>query len=765
LTIPVGPKFATDRRMASEVKKKEAREWFYKESSTDMFKRGLRSAKPPIQKRNQTPEPRRLTIPVAPKFATSQRLGDKTKPSTPFSSPTRKGRDDASWSSQLRDMSDINSSPLSKAASSVKTGPLTIAVEPNFQPIRKRPLPKSTAEREMEEIEHYKEHPFKARIAKLNAQASQASRSRNPTPKRKLTIPEPFSFHTIHKRDHQAPKEEVSPSFKALPMPKFSSKKPTSSAKKTPYQPRHLTIPKPFKFHSSSTKRSPRSEEGSTPNSEKFKARPMPDFKKSSQMSVGKKKLASPPTRPLTTPEPFKFHSSRKRYDVTSSEKATDAATFKARPMPIFRKTPQISPRSTNKLRSERSQRIASKSSNNRRPTGASGLLFHPSFTTSSRLSRPRVVKQPVKREKSKPFKARSMPDFIPEVIVTRTPIKSEGGEEGEVDGERPYEQEQELEQELESILSDTFGNEASNFQARPMPNFEKVDIPVKDKNPIRIRTPPKTETPESSPGFKAKPAPKNMLDEPSISVRRRDPKKLRSPASVKKTATPPSVPKSPGFRARPGPDSLYDDPIREQVSPMKSPPRIQRENQAIDDEVNNVLEDAKVRLRERLSQRRTNSAAVKAATPPRNKKKTSPKAFSTLRVQSRLNSQEAPARMDSADNLTGTSANTPRKSNSTVPKSIGLPQSTTNSKKESSPTPRIAKNSNDASKEQELAQALSIEDGDESSNILKLAQEVQRAAEDELSFYGSVEQWSGSRESPKALAADWDASAHFKHF
>lgn len=419
------------------------------------------------------------------------------------------------------------------------------------------------------------------------------------------------------------------------------------------------------------------------------------------------------------------------------------------------------------------------------------------------------------------------MPDYIPEIIVTRTPIKDEAG------NLRPHDLDQELEQELDSILSDEL-NSSSNFHARPMPSFDKVDIPVKNKDPRKLRTPPskakQSESPPHSPGFKATGVPKAMEEEPSILVRRRDPKKLRSPDSVKKLTTQPSVPKSPTFRARPVPDSLYDEPSpilksrsrdpstmvssmsRESntiSSPLTSPPRIQREKQITSN--TNVMEDAKARLRERLSKRRSNSAAVKATTPNRDNTKdkkssdggkteseigkllTSPKAFSASLVQSRLNSQcEANPKTETKRlleklstvtyNTTGVAASgctnkTPKKSNSTIPNSIDLPVRSPNTFKEKrsnndktadnlgttedSTTPQIANQKttgrrNDDIPEKEasllretkLALALGIPDGDESSSILQLAHEVQKAAEDELSFYGSIDtrdHWSSS--------------------
>ena len=45
--------------------------------------------------------------------------------------------------------------------------------------------------------------------------------------------------------------------------------------------------------------------------------------------------------------------------------------------------------------------------------------------------------------------------------------------------------------------------------------------------------------------------------------------------------------------------------------------------------------------------------------------------------------------------------------------------------------------------RETKLALALGLPDGDESSSILQLAQDVQKAAEDELSFYSTEDHWS----------------------
>ena len=787
LTVPVAPKFATDRRLASGRRKTEVKEEMSLASSTGKFGQGLRSSTPTVSRPTNTSELRRLTIPRAPKFATSQRLGDKSK-AAPSTSPTKKNArdysDNISWSSMLRDVSAIGS-PVSKAASSVKTGPLTIPVTPQFQPIRKRPLPKSSAEREMEEIQHYKEHKYKARMVKMQQPLS-LPRSQKPIPKRKLTTPEPFHFNASrsHKRDHRDTKEDLTSSSKALPKSKLSSQYPISNKKKST-QARSLTTPEPFRFHTSSKRSHVESKEESPSETESFKALPMPDFKKvvskkkspqartlttpepfrfntSSKKSLEKNKeespsvtesfkalpmpdfkkvvskKKSPQARTITTPEPFQLHESNRRDRGNADEELEDKATFRARPMPNFSKTPSLSMHSNSTATKERKNDRTKRKST--RPTGASGLLFHPSFTSSSRLSRPRVLQEPPKLE-IKPFRARPMPDFIPDVIVTRTPAKDHH------EGETAYKREGELENDLSPL-------DTPKFQARPMPNFDKVDIPVKDKNPI---SPPPSKKKEDDYVFKASPAPKNMLDEPSIPVRRRDPKKLRSPESVKKGSSPsPSKPQSPPY-----------------YSPVASP----HDNKAGSPDPSNVMEDAKARLRERLSKRRSNAAAVKAATPDRDKsksKKNTPKAFSTLQVQSRLNALSQTNINPEEDNAPATE-NTPRKSNSRVPRSIDLPLrsaspkenrklSVGSGKKKAATssgdvaTPKIANSRidgpseiapNDPEKEAsllretKLALALGLPDGDESSSILQLAQDVQKAAEDELSFYSTEDHWS----------------------
>mmetsp|Transcript_3825 Transcript_3825/g.9119 ORF Transcript_3825/g.9119 Transcript_3825/m.9119 type:complete len:480 (-) Transcript_3825:284-1723(-) len=353
--------------------------------------------------------------------------------------------------------------------------------------------------------------------------------------------------------------------------------------------------------------------------------------------------------------------------------------------------------------------------------------------------------------------------------------------------------------------------NKSSNvFKPRPSPKnmLDEPKIPVRMRDSKKLRHTPSPrkakEGTEERFVFKPRPAPKGMLDDPKIPVRKRDPKKLRSPDSVKRPTSPDEPTpirrtnalspirklESPDrfydaspIRKPSSPDRFYDaSPSRNQMgSPVASPPRIHRDAASNNSSITtrnshstgtgNVMEDAKARLRERLSQRQSNSAAVKAATPNRDKSKPKsqePMAFSTLRVKSLLDSNSN-ARKEEQLRKESSFENTPRKSNREVPKSIDLPSGEKAHQTktfpnipnyttyEGSPAEssgfHTANDGSDAKeaallKETKLALALGIPDGDESSSILQLARDVQKAAEDELSFYGSVDtrdHWSSS--------------------
>lgn len=142
-------------------------------------------------------EPRKLTIPEGPKLKTTRKYGEKEL------------GDDSSiasgtWEAGLRSPSKSQRDDHPK---------LTIAKTPHFQPIRKRELPKSTAEKEKEEMEYFNSHPFKARPVRMHDRPP-TSLSKKPVEKRKLTTPEPFHFNTDKRAAHlseEKPKSRTAP--------------------------------------------------------------------------------------------------------------------------------------------------------------------------------------------------------------------------------------------------------------------------------------------------------------------------------------------------------------------------------------------------------------------------------------------------------------------------------------------------------------------------------------------------------------------------
>eukprot|EP00536_Pseudo-nitzschia_multiseries_P010823 jgi/Psemu1/27141/gm1.27141_g len=784
LTVPVGPKFATDHRMGKPPTKEKTKERRSLASSTELFGKGLRSSVRSLPRSSATPEPRQLTIPKAPKLATSQRQKDK---STPFSPPNKKKKDivtdDMSWSSTLRDVSGI--SPISKAASSIKTGNLTIPITPHFQPVRKRPLPKSTADKEKEEMQYFNDHPFKAREIKMNV----SSTAKKPAPPRKSpTKSEPFHLHSgssQHRREtlDKEKKEEVK-QFKARPMPIFPPKKDSLAGKKSPTSRRPLTTPKTFRFHyTTSHKQSvEKSLEAKTnTDSGTFKALPMPDFK----LIKRNEKLKSPPVRPVTSPEPFKLHSASHNRSHEKTNEERKATFFKARPMPDFgpkNSTPLtgIRPKSGKKFTKAepfnfhtQDQTAGGEQTKSRRkstrskeiPTGASGILFRRSIETSNRFSQPKEVPEP-KPIESKTFRAKGLPDFIPEVIVTTTPV---------------------TDRKLQSRVPFSEGEEKKDSA------FYSLPVSAKDKVPSKLHLPSNKnkECDNSTISSYFKPGPTS--EEPTLCVREEDPNELRSPDSVKSpvvsAARPEDPPNSQVLHASPSQESLNDPPILvRQSDPNPST--------VASPQLNTSMEVANARLRERLSKRR--STAAQKQKDSGKATNSSPKAFRTLQVQSRLESQternaklkerlrkatkQQTAEASSAIYADDT-APTPVKSNNTIPAAIGLPLKTGNAKEkrqlffsedtdvgepgDDTVTPQISNNSRRATMSKGALDKLrrgqdppkdepahsefdyaqrgtnlvpSMSNEDEASSILQLAQEVQRAAEDELSFYESLD-------------------------
>jgi hypothetical protein len=455
-TIPVAPKFATDLRLHKqdppEVKKKTD-ETLPLAASTRLFHMGLRASAPVPPK----PTKRTLTIPVDPHFATTERHGNKATPASPQKGKGKGGfSDDSSWYSTLR---DGITSPASKAGSA-RSGP-TIPQTPNFQPIRQRPLPKSTAEKEREEMEYYKNHPFRARPVKMNPlppSSLRNSKGLSGPPKRKLTTPVGFKLRTdergslSHDRNKEADEQE----------------------------------------------------------SRQFKARPMPDFG-GSHNETPFAGLPHSGHRQTTTPEPFHFQTTSR------------GAAY----------TPEVAQATTRKPSGKRLGK-------SRIPTGASGLLFQ----------RRAHVKPEIK-----PFKAKPMPNFIPKTIRVSSPNDDV------------------IDQEVNGIIADNSekyrvrfspppAEEVKPFKAKPMPDFGTPSIPVQHRDPSKTRTPPSQPKQEGDPpAFHARPVPKSLTQDPAILVKDRNPKKLRSPDSIKRPSPPRPREEFRTFRAKPLPHAVLYEP------------------------------------------------------------------------------------------------------------------------------------------------------------------------------------------------------------
>lgn len=277
-TIPHGPKFATTAKYGEKQSVKPEQPSLA--NSQDSYARHLRddiSVGGSVASKGSRGS---LTIPHAPKFATTARYGEG--PATPGGA----SRLDQS----LAQSTDILKSGLRDGKSSISTkrrsGP-TIPHGPRFHKAAPRELPQSATERDEELMEHYHSHPFRANPVLTHVPGSQ----RPPTkPKqRRMTAPVPFHFSS-----------EVR-SAKAKPAV-GSPDKQDADLKEMKHQ---------------------------------FRARAMPSFAKPTQSQIASSKARAKPT---TTPKPFSRLTDRQirtePRDVTSPDDVEMSKKFHARPVP-----------------------------------------------------------------------------------------------------------------------------------------------------------------------------------------------------------------------------------------------------------------------------------------------------------------------------------------------------------------------------------------------------------------------------------------------
>eukprot|EP00934_Nitzschia_sp_Nitz4_P008962 Nitzschia sp. Nitz4//scaffold225_size51843//5232//9440//NITZ4_006891-RA/size51843-processed-gene-0.57-mRNA-1//1//CDS//3329542663//8952//frame0 len=493
-TIPVTPKFQTDRRLKAKHAANPPKDPVPLAQSDNVLKQCLRSeGKPPTPdvRASQGATPRVLTIPRGPKLSTSKR--HRTTPTPAADSIEAR----SSWETELRH-------PSSPVASDRSTSSrLTIPQTPHFQEIRHRAKPKSTAEKEKEVMDYYKAHPFKARPVMMNDLGPPSARP--PPPSRPLTTPSPFHFQmdqrlgpsSTSKAKNETPTEDTT-------RVRLFSDRPHASKEETPRPsaPRGLTVPQPFQFHSSEHRKertSPQEERSSST----FRARPMPDFSRHTGLTMVQKTESrhsrDPPVerkgsrlrqRPLSTSVSRRSHAaSRQR----PSEEETPK--FRARPMPNFDNVaiPVVA-----KKPSPPSQ----KSSRGQSDAGENGH-----------------------------FHARGVPDFSkPSIPVKyRDPSKLRSPED------------------VQRIQSKLPKEQVHQFKALPAPTTTDPELPVRKKCPIKVdrdklrrrslaaRTKPDPSSGVSS--FVARSAP--IKSPPTFPVRSKDPSKLRGPKEVSKLGGP----------------------------------------------------------------------------------------------------------------------------------------------------------------------------------------------------------------------------------
>ena len=285
---------------------------------------------------------------------------------------------------------------------------------------------------------------------------------------RKLTEPRPFHFETSqrahsprHTKENGEGAQVGKPqdfTFKARPVPDFS--KPSATSKK-PISVRKLTEPKPFHFETSQRIHSPKtptSQDGK-PKIFTFKAKPAPDFSKSSTQP----KSSSP--RKLTNPQPFHFQTDQRALvkTPTSQDGKPKVFTFKAKPAPDFSKSS-----------------TQPKSSSPRKLTKPHP--FH--FQTDQRALVKTPTSQDIKEEVA-PFKARPVPDF------GQSPISGNKQKPNlaKLTEPKPFHFETDERATMKSPMNQETTHEgAFVFKAKPAPNFSARNPNSHRKNLVSPR-------------------------------------------------------------------------------------------------------------------------------------------------------------------------------------------------------------------------------------------------------------------------------------
>jgi len=294
--------------------------------SDDIFGRALRRDVISPSNSSLNTGDKRLTIPKTPAFATTK-LHGKPKREAKIEETMSLAQSTELLARQLR--------TFAPAPSTSRPTKLTLPQAPRFHTIHKRPLPKSSAEIEAEELAKFKNFQSLPYRGNEKALHTRSSAGLTKVRKRNLTKPVPFNLSggsgsgarpkvTQDNEDNdQGTNGKRTKGFRAKAMPDFSFSEVKTTRART------VTKPEPFKFAVSMKKENPPSSTSNGRSPRGFKARPLPKkILESPTIPVHEVKKPTPPPkpgpppvfgtkkpRPLTTPEPFKLESVQ-RHDI-----------------------------------------------------------------------------------------------------------------------------------------------------------------------------------------------------------------------------------------------------------------------------------------------------------------------------------------------------------------------------------------------------------------------------------------------------------------
>ena len=507
VTIPIEPHFATDLRLGPKPSPLALNDPPSMAQGEDILRRALRS-----EFDSCTPKH---------KSASAASEGPNTSGSTPHGSKTHPGVVEVSsfdssspiylapsveraWHSSLR----------VPAGTDQKDMKVTTPVAPKFHAIHKRELSKSTEEREAEMMEYYRKHPFKATPIKRNDSPSKPA---TPSPSKSLTTPEPFHFRTdarIRPSDHpkgptpstSSSRKEAKP-FKARPMPDFSRTHTLNLLGLGLTPPRTNTRPQPFHFHSvsRSSARTPSTNvTTSSKTTGKSKGpRHLPDFDRLARP----RQLHLPPepkikqfkARPMPTfcssPSPLSVNYRFTHKTSQPTVKESVVPKFKARPLPDFSKEYMpVYDRDPTKLRpipnKELRQRIMSP---NKSELGRTSNRSSPGFKARPL---PDFSKQSIPVHNRDPSKIRLLSAEQRKEIMKPISLKRLSPEYKAQHSPKLGSPPNQNSNTRLSLDDDTESLSRSVFRARPLPDFSRQMIPVRDRDPLKLKTPRKTKSP-----------------------------------------------------------------------------------------------------------------------------------------------------------------------------------------------------------------------------------------------------------------------------